>query len=340
MPAQRDRALALALAFSITAVAWTVLSSNTRADDAPPGIAQPRGPWIDEIVWSEERDRSKALTDVIAGNQHMMMFDITTLADRERAVASDQIGTFPAYRLFDELSMNPVERSQTAGFPRNPFAVRAVREAMHYLIDRDFVVREIYAGFAIPYRTVWHPRSPDYGRAIDDLLKLEDKYAFDPEKGKDQMFTALEAAGWSIQQGTDAGGRTCPLTTGCWRDPEGRVVTLKIMKRVQDERLQLGTYYANILRGLNFKVEEIGAFLGPYGTPPEEEQWNIYTAGWISFSTTPWDDDRLKFYAACGIGEIYCTPGDPSFYDPPPALQDIANTIALRQYGNLDERAR
>ena len=319
---------ALGLAFLMVAMALTVLSSTAKADDAPPELTV-QGPWIDELVWSEEGDRSKALTEIIAGNQDTIMFDITAPADKERALASDQIGTFPAYGLFDELSMNPVERNQTANFPRNPFTIRAVREAMQYLVDRDFVVRDIYAGFATPFRTPWHPRSPDYGRAIADLLKLEDQYAFDPGKGKTQMFAALTAAGWDV--GTD----------NFWHDPEGRLVTIKILKRIQDERLQLGGYYGNLLRGLNFNVLEIGVSNAgvPYGTEPSEERWNIYTAGWISTSITAWDDGQLQFFAACGIGEPYCVPGDPTYYDPPDALEDIANKLAFGQYQSLTERA-
>lgn len=328
---------ALGLSLMMVSVVFVVLTPTVSADDTPMDPAQPMGPWIDEIVWSEEGDRSKALTEIIAGNRHTIMFDITAPADKERALASDQIDTFPAFGLFDELSFNPVEMNQTAGHPRNPFTLRAVREAMQFLIDRDFVVRDIYGGFAMPYRTTFHPRSPDYGRGIADFLKLEDTYAFNPEKGRDQMFTALETAQWTIRSSADPGCQNV------WHDPQNRCVTLKILKRVQDERLNLGAYYGSILRGLSFKVEEIGVTGAgiPYGTVPDENRWHIYTAGWISTSITAWDDGQLNFFAACDIGEPYCYARDapPGYYQPPQRLLDIAETLQFGQYNDLNERA-
>jgi peptide/nickel transport system substrate-binding protein len=329
---------AILLAVLLAATVFSVLTTYARA---APNDPQPlaTGPNLDEMVWSEETDPSKALTEIIAGNHDIFMFDIRAAADKERAAASDQIDSFFVSGLFDELSMNPAEQNQTAGHPRNPFFVREVRQAMQYLIDRDFIVRDIYGGFATQFRTTWHPRSADYGRAIADLLRLEDQYAFDPERGKTQITQALTALGWRIATGTDARGTDCPIAGGCWRDPENRIPTIRILKRIQDERLQLGGYYGNILRGLNFRVEETGVRNAaiPYGSAPNEDIWHIYTAGWISTSLTAWDDSQLQFFAACGIGEPYCTPGGP-FYDPPDELEDIANTLLLGQYKSFTER--
>ena len=329
---------AILLAVLVVAMALSALTTSARA--APSGTEPSAlGPNLDEMVWSEETDPSKALTELIAGNHDIFMFDIRSAVDKERAAASDQVNTFFVSGLFDEMSMNPAEQNQTAGHPRNPFFVREVREAMQYLIDRDFIVRDIYGGFATPFQTTWHPKSADYGRAIADLLKLEDRYAFDPEKGKDQITAALQSRNWTIQTGTDVRGTDCPITGGCWRDPEGRIPTIRILKRIQDERFQLGTYYGNILRGLNFRVAETGVRNAaiPYGSAPNEDIWHIYTAGWIATSLTAYDDSQLQFYATCGIGEPYCTPGG-QFYDPPAELEDIANTLLLGQYTSSAQR--
>src|SRR3972149_1526933 len=132
--------------------------------------------------------------------------------------------------------------------PDNPFAIRAGRGGMQFLIDRDFVVRDIYGGRAVAYKTTFHPRSPDYGRNIATFLQLEDKYGFNPEKGKTQMFTALQAAGWTI--GTD----------GFWHDPSGDLFVWKLLRRTQDQRLQLGGYYEQIAQGLNFNALVLGGW--------------------------------------------------------------------------------
>lgn len=323
MTVRKFRALALALL--LFAAAFVVV--GTRVAARPSNGPEPYaiGPRIDEIVVAEELDLSKALTEIIAGNFDTIWFDLRTRADAERAMnAPEQVDTFAAYGLFDEFTMNPA--IQTTG-PANPFAIRAVRESMQYLIDRDFIVRDIYGGTAIPYKTPFHPRSPDYGRNIADFLKLEDRYAFNPEKGKTQMFTALQAAGWTI------------AADGFWHDPSGQLVTIKGLKRVQDQRLQLGGYYEQILGGLNFNVQGIGVTNAaiPYGSAPDENIWHYYTAGWIATSLTAWDDGQLHFYSACGIGQPFCG-ATSGFYVPPVELNDIAEKLAFGQYTSLTER--
>jgi peptide/nickel transport system substrate-binding protein len=320
------KSLVVGLALLLVVVALSAFTQKASAASIAPAQPTAFGPRIDEIIWSEEGDRSKALTEIIAGTKDTIMFDITNPADKERALASDQVATFPAFGFFDELTLNPAVQSTG---PDNPFAIREVREAMQYMIDRDFVVREIYSGFAMPFKTTFHPRSPDYGRGISDFLKLEDKYAYNPDTGRTQMFNALQAANYAI--GTD----------GYWHDPSGELIVIKGLRRIQDERLLLGTYYGNVLRGLSFNVQDIGVSNAgiPYGSPPDQNIWHYYTAGWIATSLTAWDDGQIQFFATCGIGEPFCTRGG-AFYSPPQELIDISDKLLFGQYTSLTERAQ
>jgi hypothetical protein len=47
---------------------------------------------------------------------------------------------------YNELSFNPTGPVWESTGKLNPFAVARVREAMNYLIDRNFIVQEIYGG--------------------------------------------------------------------------------------------------------------------------------------------------------------------------------------------------
>lgn len=298
-----------------------------------PVAAQVFGPRLDVIVWSEQEDRSLALTQIIEGQHDTIIFDITAIADKERAEASDAIDRFSAFGLFDNFLMNPSK--QAAGFPQNPFAIDGVRASMQLLIDRDFIVREIWGGFAMAHKSpMWHPRSAEYGRGIADWLPLEEQWAYNPERGAQMMNDALVAAGWS--KGTD----------GLWRDANGVKAVIKGLIRTQDERLQMGAYYAELLRGLGFEVEEIR---GPrvagtaYGEPADQNLWHFYTAGWISTAKPSWEDDNIFFWG-CGFGfEPYCAfrPEDttnPNIYVVNQELADIAETLIFGQYKTLEER--
>lgn len=314
-------ATVVALTVALLIMVFTPYSGQTAAQVVP------QGPWIDQITFSEEVDRSKGLSSIIAGDQDTIMFDITAIADKERAEASPELTRFGAFGFLDELTFNPVDFR--ADLPRNPFAIQEVREAMNWVIDRDFIVREVYGGFAVPRFTILHPRSAEYGRAIADILPLEEKYAYDPARGKDQIFAALTGAGWSI--GAD----------GFWHDPEGRLVTIIGQIRIEDERIFLGAYYADVLEGLNFKLDRQ---FGPsavtagtaYGTTASDGMWHYYTAGWIRTANTAFDDGDPLMWTACGEGFMpWCTSGE---YTVSPTLLDISETLAFGLYTSVEER--
>jgi peptide/nickel transport system substrate-binding protein len=61
----------------------------------------------------------------------------------------------------------------------NPFSDPAIREAVNWLIDRDYIVSEFYGGLtAILGTSAIHPKLfPDYARYVDVTRALELKYA-------------------------------------------------------------------------------------------------------------------------------------------------------------------
>ena len=313
----------------------TLMDSTTRQVEV---ASPPMGPWLDRIVWSEQADRSLALDQIIAGSEDAAIFGLTVLADKERALASDQIHRSSAFGIIDNFLMNPSRQDPTnPQFSENPFSIDEVRAAMQLLIDRDYIAREIWGGFALARGGVsFHPLSPDYRRGFADFLPLEERWSFDPQAGKDMMFTALQDAGWSI------GG------DNLWHDSLGNLVTIRGLIITKDERIQMGAYYADLLRGLNFNVEEER---GPFPSlffiatfePPDQNVWNFYTAAFLQTATPTWDDEDQSFWG-CGFGfESYCErrPADNpnnNVYTVNQELADIGDQLRLGSYNTLAER--
>ena len=46
----------------------------------------------------------------------------------------------------------------------NPFADQQMREAINWMIDRDYVAQEIFGGLGIPMYTLIDANVPDYAR--------------------------------------------------------------------------------------------------------------------------------------------------------------------------------
>lgn len=311
---------AIFMAVLVAVVALTGIPTTAQAQVAP------FGPWVDEVIWSQNSDTSIVLSKIIEGTEDVLAFTVIGATNKLRAAAATEINTIRTFGSWSGFLMNPIE--QVTGF--NPFTIPEVREGVQWLVDRDLIAREIYAGFATPYIGPYHPKSADFGRFIGDIIKLEDKYVNDPARAKDQITTALTAAGAS----TNAAGK--------WLDSDGNLIQLTIWARIEDERLIEGQYIADLLDGMGFTVNFMPidrSFISKvYGGPSDQGLWHIYTAGWISTAQINVDDDQIYDFYAC-YWEDWCTEaGQLNGYKAPQNLFDSYQKLAFGEYATFDER--
>ncbi|MEE9173359.1 MAG: ABC transporter substrate-binding protein [Thermoplasmata archaeon] len=308
------------MAVLVAFVALAGLPSPAQAQVAP------FGPWVDEVIWSQNDDTSIVLTKIIDGTEDYFLFTVIGATNKLRAAAANEIWTIRTFGSWSGFLMNPIE--QVTGF--NPFTIPEVREGIQWLVDRDLIAREVYAGFATPYLGPYHPKSADFGRYIADIIKLEDKYVNDPARARDQITTALTAAGAS----TNANGK--------WLDSDGNLIELNIWARIEDERLIEGQYIADLLDGMGFTVNFMPidrSFISKvYGGPSDQGLWHIYTAGWISTAQINIDDWQLYDFYGC-YWEDWCTEsGQVNGYKAPQNLWDAYEKLAFGEYATFDER--
>src|SRR6266540_2384610 len=131
---------------------------------APSARAPPAGGYADTVTWFEQANQAQALLDLASGSMDLYTFPLRSAADIASAKANSNLWTIDAGGTANNLFINPVAVNQTIapGFG-NPFSHREVREAMNYIIDRDFVAREVtQAGF--PMTAIENKLSPEYGR--------------------------------------------------------------------------------------------------------------------------------------------------------------------------------
>jgi Predicted solute binding protein len=168
----------------------------------------------------------------------------------------------------------------------NPLTDREIRFALNYLINRDFIVKELFAGFGAPMVTYLTQWDYDYISNIDLILRYDFRY--DPAFASqiiDQRMRALGAE--------KVGGK--------WFY-QGKPVTIKFIIRVEDERRQIGDAIASDLEKAGFTVERMYMEFGPaietvYNTDPAEFKWQIYTEGWGRTGLVKYDSDPGAFTA-------------------------------------------
>ena len=267
------------------------------------------GTWVDTVVVIEEPSDAAAINRLEVGDIDVYAFAISNPEVAARAAASPAIGLEVSSGSYNELSFNPVGPVWESTGKLNPFAVARVREAMNYLIDRNFIVQEIYGGLAAARWHALNTASGDYAALADVARALEAKYAYDKDLAASIIAEEMEALG-------------AELVGGVWQF-EGEPVEISILIRTEDERLAIGDYVGNQLEDIGFTVirdYKTAAEASPIWLRgnPADGLFHIYTGGWIT-TAVPRNlaGNFAFFYTNTGLGvplwQAY--ENDPEFYD-------------------------
>jgi len=179
--------------YSIVLLAIMALSVIIVSYTASPAYAQgqaPRGPWVDQITFVVA-DADKA-ADMLINNEIQAYFDDLPAEVYDRIRGNPDIWSVMAYGLYDELTFNPVGPIFPGTGELNPFAVERIREAMNWLIDREYIANEIWRGLAVPRYTCLSPAFPDAVRYSDVLEQIRQAYSYDFDKAKPVIFEEMQ----------------------------------------------------------------------------------------------------------------------------------------------------
>jgi len=175
----------------------------------------------------------------------------------------------------------------------NPLAIREVRFALNYLMDRDYIVTQIYKGFAAPMVCFLSSYDPDYVTIYDVIAKYDFKY--DPTVAAAIINEAMTKAGATKVEGK-------------WYY-NGKPVTLKFIIRIEDERREIGDTFASALESVGFTIERDYMSFGQaipivYGTDPAKFEWHLYTEGWGKGALDKYDSGTINQFGAPWYGWI------------------------------------
>jgi len=280
----------------------------------------PYGPFPDRVIIFLQADETQVVPMIEKGEMTAWLYYLRLSENIQKAEESAEVDLIKTYGGANELLINPLET--TGGF--NPFTIREVREALNWLIDRNYIVNEIFKGRAVPRWTIFRAVSPDYSRIVDYAKILEAKYAYNFDKAKSQIFEALAKAGAEYKDGK-------------WYY-EGEPITINFLIRPEDERKDFGDYIANQLEKIGFTVNRLykrsrDAFLlwGSY-EPSKRGEWHIYTAGWAFTGITAYDDSDPWF--------LYSPDNAPIFeeYRGLPLLREALDKLNNAEYKSMEER--
>jgi len=283
------------------------------------------------MVFSEQPDFSAAVKQLQADDIDIQSFAISDAELFSEVKADPNLSYTTAFGLFDELTFNPYGPTFNDG-RLNPFSDAKVREAMNWMIDRNYIVQEIFGGLAKVKYTDLNSAMPDYARYVDTVRELEVKYAYNPDQGDTVITAEMEAMGAT----KDASGK--------WTFNDAPVTIIAII-RTEDERKEIGDYVCNQLETIGFTTDrqyKRSAEASPIWnrSDPAEGQWHFYTGGWISTVISRDDGSDYGFFytplgSASPLWQAY--KNDPAYYKGDGT--GVAEKLWNNDFKTLDERA-
>jgi peptide/nickel transport system substrate-binding protein len=306
-----------ALALSVWGVLGSSPSTLAQAQPAKETLAE-------EVVFFEEPNRSKAYEMLASGQMHIYAYGLSDPDLKKKIETSQDLTYTLSYGNTWELTINPSGPVSHNG-KLNPFAVAPIREALNWLIDRNYIAQELCFGLARPKFLPLVSAFPDYTRLADVARVLEFKYAHNPGKTKEVL------------------RREMPQLGATWKDGKwwykDAPVALTLLIRTEDVRKRIGDYVASLLEDIGFTVDrqyKSAAEAGPIwiGSDPSEGKWHLYTGGWINTLIARDQGNTFNYY--------YTPKGRPDTlwqaYNPSPRFAEIADRLARNDYTSWHER--
>lgn len=283
------------------------------------------GAWLDTVIVVEEPSSEAALTRLETGELDVYAFAIADPEIYQAVNQSSNLQRADAVGAYDDITFNVVGPTFEGTGKLNPFYSRAIREAVNWLIDRDYIAQEIMGGLGVPKYFPITNGLPDYARYIDKARELEAKYAHDPERAEEIINEEMVALG-------------AEKVDGMWMY-EGEQVEIIGLIRTEDERRDIGDYLGNLFEEMGFAVVrdyKTSAEASPIWLrgDPNDGLFHYYTGGWIT--TAVIRDQSSNF-------DFFFTPRgrtNPLWqaYTPIPELDDVAGKLARSEFTSLEER--
>jgi len=291
----RRQFVARATALGLSAPLISVLAGapNAFAQGATPAASGdstgPRGPRADRLLFSAF-NVDQAPLNIQNDDMDLYLFGLKTAAAQELARGAEGVRLIEAPASTISLILNPAPALEGQ---LNPFSIIEIRQAMQFLVDRDFVANDIYQGRAVAMRSHVSPLDYDALTIFETVVERDIRH--DPERARAAIGEAMQAAG-------------ATLADNVWTF-NGAPVILKIITRVEDERRDLGDLVRAALEGAGFQTQPIYQPFGPatlavYASDPRTFQWHVYTEGWGRGAPDRYDFGTINQMAAPWLGNM------------------------------------
>jgi peptide/nickel transport system substrate-binding protein len=140
-------------------------------EPAPMPATTRKGGWLDMITVVEESQSEAAVSRIKAGELDLHAMSMSDAEMLKQIDADPDMDKFEAFGTSDEFTFNPAGPVLGNG-SLNPFAEPKVREAINWLIDRNYLSQEIMGGLGKPKVLPIMGGFPEYARYLEKAREL------------------------------------------------------------------------------------------------------------------------------------------------------------------------
>ncbi len=214
----------------------------------------------------------------------------------------------------------------------NPLALRGVRYAINWLIDRNAIVSQVLLGSGAP---MFGPEVSGQVNAHQRIMTVAKALGLSSLGDKAYALKLIDQAMENAAKALKAKGYTLEKKNGYWYF-NGQPVTLTVIGRTEDQRRVEAKYVKQDLESAGFKVvlKEYGRRQASglvYGSSPYTLQWNVYTEGWVAEAIQPISWIAWDFW----FFDYYVDPNWATSYHNPVTVQDLVNNVSNGDLNNF-----
>jgi len=305
----------------LTLIIITSMISPILAEEYTPPHSNP-GPAVDRIIFRKV-DQDLAPRLIERGDIDLYLYSLK-ISTAEQYMRSETVWIYQAPSTTISILLNPAPAPEGG---LNPFSIPEVRFAVNYLVDRNYIAKSIYGGFAAPMYSHVSPLDYDY-LVISELVRRY-QFSYDPDYARTIIRKSLERAG-------------AKLIDGKWVY-NGKPVELRFIIRVEDERREIGNMLSEELEKMGFTIKRsymdfAQAISLVYRTDPKAFEWHLYTEGWGRGAAERYDYATINQMCAPWLGYM---PGwlEYGFWQ---YRNDLVDELGMKlfrgEYQDLDER--
>ncbi len=308
-------------------VKQTQVVVQTTAPQATPTAVQStrKGAWVDQIVITSQDSASAGVTQIDAGDIDIYDYTVADPAVFATVKSDPKLSYTTSVGSYNEITFNPAGPTFQDG-RLNPFSDHKIREAMNWLVDRNYIVQEIFGGLGVPKFFPTSSFFADYSRYIDVMRPLEVKYAYNVDQAKTVVEAEMKTLGATM--GSD----------NKWQF-NGQPVTIIGIIRTEDKRKQIGDYFCTQLETIGFTCDrqfKTRSEASPIwnSSDPTLGKWSFYTGGWISTAISRDDSTNFGFFYTNLYGATPLAQAETPTKD----FMDVSNKLWNNEFNTMDER--